>query len=207
MEKVAVMIDGSFLLKVARGKTKSQPTPEQVYKFAMDCIEREREELFRIYYYDCAPYSAKATNPLSKNQIDFASTSIFEWQKGFQDKLSRMDHIAFRRGELSFDGWKIGKKALEGLIKNPRSVEGRDLVPDLKQKRVDIKIGLDIAWLSSKNIVDKIILIAGDADLIPAMKFARREGVQIVLIPLGNWIKQEMREHTDEFRNRNWPCA
>lgn len=204
MKKVAVMIDGSFLLKVARKKSKAQPTPDQVYQFAMDCIDKEREELFRIYYYDCAPYSGKATNPLSKLQIDFSSTSIFEWQKGFQDKLARMDHIAFRRGELSFDGWKIGHKALESLIKNPRAIVDKDLVPDLKQKRVDIKIGLDIAWLSSKNIIDKIVLVAGDADLIPAMKFARREGVQIVLVPLGNWIKQEMREHIDEFRSKNW---
>lgn len=61
-------------------------------------------------------------------------------------------------------------------------------------------IGLDIAWLASKNIVDRIILVTGDADFIPAMKFARREGIQVVLVTLGNKIKPEMREHTDEFR-------
>ncbi|MDT5157346.1 MAG: hypothetical protein QOH51_1703 [Acidobacteriota bacterium] len=48
-----------------------------------------------------------------------------------------------------------------------------------------MKIGLDVAWLASKSIVEKIILVMADSDLIPAMKFARREGVQVVLVTMG----------------------
>ncbi|MEB3102917.1 NYN domain-containing protein [Ferviditalea candida] len=40
----------------------------------------------------------------------------------------------------------------------------------------------NVAWLSSRNTVDKIILVTGDTDLVPAMKFARREGVQVVIV-------------------------
>ena len=116
-----------------------------------------------------------------------------------------MDNVAFRRGVLAFRGWKIKRNSLSEIMGNKRAVEDRDLAPDLEQKRVDIKIGLDIAWLSSKNIIDRIVLVTGDADFIPAMKFARREGIQIVLITLGSSIKQEMKEHIDEFRVINWP--
>lgn len=51
-------------------------------------------------------------------------------------------------------------------------------------KRVDMKIGLDVAWLASKGIVDRIILVTADTDFVPAMKFARREGVQVLLVPM-----------------------
>jgi len=199
------MIDGSFLIKVVQKQTKSFPSAEQVYQFALDCIDKSDEEILRIYYYDCAPYGIAQTNPLSGHEVDFSLTPLHNQQKAFQDKLACMDHIAFRRGVLSFSGWRIGERALQSLMKAPRSLEAKDLVPDLKQKRVDIKIGLDIAWLASKCIVERIILIAGDADLIPAMKFARKEGVQVILITLGNRIQPEMREHTDIFRKTMWP--
>jgi len=32
-----------------------------------------------------------------------------------------------------------------------------------------MKIGLDAAWLASKRIVDRIILVTADSDFIPAM--------------------------------------
>lgn len=203
MKKVAVMIDGGFLIKIAQNIQKSFPTAQQIYDFAMSCIESD-EELLRIYYYDCAPYGATEVKPLSGGTIDFSTSAIHTQQKVLQDKLARMNHIAFRCGVLSFNGWKIGSKALITLLKGSRPITASDLVPDLKQKRVDIKIGLDIAWLSSKSIVDRIVLVAGDADLIPAMKFARREGIQVVLVTLGNRIKPEMYEHTDIFRKMKW---
>lgn len=204
-KKSAVLIDGSFLVKVLYKRLKDHPIPEQVHEFANACLAQE-EELFRIYFYDCPPYANREVNPISQKLIDFSKTPQFNRQISFQDKLARMDNVAFRRGVLAFRGWKIKRNSLSEIMGNKRAVEDRDLAPDLEQKRVDIKIGLDIAWLSSKNIVDRIVLVTGDADFIPAMKFARREGIQIVLINLGSSIKQEMREHIDEFRAISWPA-
>jgi uncharacterized LabA/DUF88 family protein len=48
-----------------------------------------------------------------------------------------------------------------------------------------------------KQQVKVIVLISGDSDFIPAMKFARREGAQLFLVTLGHGIKDEMREHAD----------
>jgi len=75
------------------------------------------------------------------------------------------------------------------------------ITPELKQKHVDIKIGLDVAWLASRRIVDRIALVTADTDFIPAMKFARREGVQVVLVPLGQKPRPDLVEHADELRH------
>ena len=42
-----------------------------------------------------------------------------------------------------------------------------------------------------------IVLVTADSDFIPAMKFARREGAQLMLVPLGNPISQRMFDHSD----------
>jgi len=76
-------------------------------------------------------------------------------------------------------GWKLKCRSQKDLIKTPRACTAADFEPDWSQKRVDMKVGLDVAWLASKDIVDRIILVAVDTEFIPAMKFARHEGVQV----------------------------
>jgi uncharacterized LabA/DUF88 family protein len=58
----------------------------------------------------------------------------------------------------------------------------------LSQKGVDMRIGLDIAALALKRIVQVVVLVTADTDFIPAMKFACREGLQLFLVTLGNSI-------------------
>ena len=41
------------------------------------------------------------------------------------------------------------------------------------------------------------MLVTADSDFIPAMKFARREGAQLLLVTLGHGIRDGMREHAD----------
>lgn len=76
-------------------------------------------------------------------------------------------------------------------------------VPDLElflwgaKKRVDMKIGLNIASITLKKQVDQIILISGDSDFVPAAKLARREGMDFILDPMWNPIKPHLFEHID----------
>ena len=55
-----------------------------------------------------------------------------------------------------------------------------------------------------KRIVDRVILISGDTDMIPAMKLARREGVQVVLVDVapaqGSSLSKALDEDTDLCR-------
>lgn len=121
-------------------------------------------------------------------------------------EIKMLDNVAFRAGELSFDGWIIKRRAAEEIIKSGRALVSDDFAPDLKQKGVDMKIGLDVAWLATKNIVEKIILVTADSDMMPAMKFARREGIQVVLVTMGHSsVKRELKEHADELRSVTFP--
>lgn len=67
----------------------------------------------------------------------------------------------------------------------------------LRQKGVDMRLGLDIAAIALKRLSDTIILIAGDSDFVPAAKLARREGVEIVLDPMWQEVSAELFEHID----------
>jgi uncharacterized LabA/DUF88 family protein len=67
----------------------------------------------------------------------------------------------------------------------------------LRQKGVDMRIGLDIASMTLKRQVDTIILVTGDSDFVPAAKLARREGVEFLLDPLWQRISDELTEHVD----------
>jgi len=63
-----------------------------------------------------------------------------------------------------------------------------------------MRIGIDVATLSLKRIVERIILISGDTDMIPAMKLARREGVQVVLVEIGITLSKSLDEDADLVR-------
>src|SRR5579863_8248395 len=53
-----------------------------------------------------------------------------------------------------------------------------DFHPDFEQRGVDMRIGMDIANLSSKSIRGSDCAGTNDTDCIPAMKHARRSGLQ-----------------------------
>ena len=68
-----------------------------------------------------------------------------------------------------------------------------------------MRIGMDIAALALKKHAQIIVLVTGDSDFVPAMKFARREGAQLFLAPLGHRIKDAMYEHSDRMIEVNLP--
>ena len=88
------------------------------------------------------------------------------------------------------------KELLSGKLK-VEDIQLQDLSLMMKQKGVDMRIGVDIASLAYKKQVNQIILIAGDSDFVPAAKLARREGIDFVLDPLGAKIKENLFEHID----------
>jgi uncharacterized protein (TIGR00288 family) len=205
MKKTAILLDMGFVFHRLRVALSRNPTAVEVRQFALKCLEKD-EEIFRIYCYDCPPYGEKQTHPLSKKIVDFSATPTFSARTKIIGDLKTMDNIAFRSGELSFDGWIISKDATKDILKTGRALIDDDFTPDIKQKGVDMKIGLDVAWLSSKSIVERIILVTADSDFIPAMKFARREGVQVILVTMGHlFVRNELKEHADEFRSVTFP--
>ncbi len=64
-----------------------------------------------------------------------------------------------------------------------------------------MRIGIDIASLAFKKQVDQIILVAGDADFVPAAKLARREGIDFILDSMWNPIHSFLNEHIDGLKS------
>ena len=77
-----------------------------------------------------------------------------------------------------------------------------DYILSVNQKGVDMKIGIDITSLAYKRLVDRIILISGDSDFVPALKLARREGIDIILDPMRAKVKEDLYEHIDGIRTK-----
>lgn len=92
------------------------------------------------------------------------------------------------------------KKLLAGKI-DLQNITEKDLCLSIKQKGVDMRIGIDIVSMAIKKQVDKIVLIAGDSDFVPAAKLARREGVDFVLDPMWAPIKPQLHEHIDGLKS------
>jgi len=205
-KKTAVLIDLGFAVNKLHKSLGRYVTAIDIHRLAVKCLDDIEEELFRIYCYHCAPCSFKLTHPITGLEVDMSSRKTYAHNLRLIDDLKQTDHVAFRSGEIAFQGWRLSHDAVRQIPKTGRSITADDIIPDIKQKGVDMKIGLDVAWLASKSIVERIILITGDSDFIAPMKFARREGVQIVLATLGHkYVKKELREHTDEQREVVFP--
>ena len=204
-KRAAVLVDMGFLLyALYRPLGNRHPSAAEVHEFAVRCIADD-EELFRIYCYHCPPFGGTQRHPLTGNPVHFSQTATYRTMTALIRELSLMDGVAFRAGEIAFNGWVIRKAVAGQIARTNRPLQEGDFQPDIKQKRVDMKIGLDVAWLASKSIVDRLILITGDSDFVPAMKFARREGVQVVFVDLGQLVKQDLRIHADEVRRIKYP--
>lgn len=71
----------------------------------------------------------------------------------------------------------------------------------LRQKGVDMRIGIDIASLALKKQVNTIIMVSGDSDFVSAAKLARREGIDFILDPLWQQINADLFEHIDGLQS------
>jgi len=159
MEKVAVFIDNGYFKIVQKDLNISVD-----YETFSDEIvgNKEHSERFRTYVYDCPPYQS---NPSTPDEISMKSG--FD---SFKYNVSRCRRFEFRTGRLQIqrdeDGLPIKKK------------DGRLLV---KQKGVDMMLGIDVAKLATTKQVQRIIIVAGDSDFVPAISAAKIEGVLVTL--------------------------
>lgn len=199
MGKYAIFLDGGFVKKKLAAQLKRFPSVSDVTSLCEWFENHDRLEgmsLLRAYYYDCPPYEGAETHPLSAEVVDYSGTPQAHRNRALIDSLEMESDFAVRRGELIHAGWKLGKMALRNLPKK-RQVSPSDLVGDISQKGVDIKIGLDVATVALKRIAEVAVLVTGDSDFIPAMKLARKEGMKVYLHPMGHGVRRDLKAHAD----------
>ena len=209
--KTAILVDGGFYRRRAQSRLGEKTAEERADELKKYCYRhlyqhgKPISDLYRIFYYDCLPMDKKVYHPLLQKQIDFSQSELRTWMLAFIEELKKKRKFAIRLGKLADEQAQfllredITRKLCRGTIL-AENLKEQDFMLDVKQKGVDMKIGLDIASLAYKQQVDQIVLISGDSDFVPAAKLARREGIDFILDPLYNPIKPDLFEHIDGLR-------
>lgn len=211
--KTAIFVDGGFYRRRAMQMLGIKSAEERADELVTYCLRHlqhrssQQDELYKIFYYDCLPTDKKLYHPFLKRQIDYSKTDLYKWMQVFIDALKQKRKFVMRLGRLAQKHenicFNLRPKTLKDLCNGKRHFTGLnedDFLLAIEQKGVDMKLGIDIASLAYKKQVERMILISGDSDFVPAAKLARREGVDFILDPLFNHIAPDLSEHVDGIR-------
>ncbi len=110
--------------------------------------------LLRTYFYNCLPYQ------------DYSQTvgdsERYVKALRFHDSLRRLPNFEVRLGRLA-------KRIKDGTCY-------------YEQKMIDTQLTTDLVSLSMKQAIQHAIIVTGDIDFVPAIEFAKNEGVRVHLI-------------------------
>ncbi|TMJ16083.1 MAG: NYN domain-containing protein [Alphaproteobacteria bacterium] len=198
----AILIDGGFMTKKLQGRLDRHVTADDI------CVESARiqalaavadYELLRIYYYDAAPLSDTIQKPVSKERVNLSVTPRSLAAQSLLANLVLKPNFALRMGQLNLspEKWRMKPSAARKLRREARPLQDDDFVLDIQQKGVDLRIGLDMARLALRDMVRAVVVVTGDSDFVPAFKYVRREGVKVILDPMGHNVRPELRHHAD----------
>lgn len=205
MERVIFVVDGEFMRK--------RIISLKAFYFDGSGIRRHclshlgpHEMISRILFYDAMPYTGKGEHPVN-GLIDFAQTPLVARKQQFLTSLRYTPEVALRLGRSAWQSgqWMLDSQKLGELMAGELKVsdiQGSDIYPDIRQKGVDMRLGLDMATIAYKKQADRLVLVANDADYVPAVKLARKEGIKVVLDPLWTRAAEDLREHVDYITNR-----
>ena len=251
IRRIAVLIDGSFFLKRLPNLVEPRycTTPKQVADAARHLCKRHVQHItrsgdgsnrkviwldhvYRLFYYDAAPYDGVSHHPVVNRQVEFGKTEVAAFRRDLFAELRQKRKFALRLGEVKkTSDWRLSPRLtkqvlwigrwikqletsvrdgaactqiaeihlheLQRIIRAWQEIGEQDVSLELRQKGVDMRIGLDIASMTLKRQVDTIVLVTGDSDFVPAAKFARREGVEFLLDPLWQQVSDGLSEHVD----------
>ncbi len=172
-KKVAILVDGDFFIRCYKSHLKKQSGDK--YK------DLNPEKLAHDIHTHCLRHINKKNEELYR---------IF-----FYDCKPLEKRVHYPHTQKALDLSKSSTICITDFTND-------DFIYHAKQKGVDIKIGLDIATLALKKLVQKIVLISGDSDFVPAAKLARVEGIIFTLDPMGNPIREDLEEHIDYLTTR-----
>ena len=218
--KVAILLDSGFYLKKLAGIRRDLDVsdPHAVADSIEQLVDghlRQINEvyrypnpyqlLYRCFFYDAPPYDKKAHLPISGKSIDYAKSKQSLFRRQLLALLRNRPNFALRLGEVinpGDSGWILKPDVQKRLLRGDIAVsdlKDTDFTANLRQKGVDMRIGLDIASLTLKKFVSIIVLVSGDSDFVPAARLARREGVTVILDPLRQSVPPDLSEHVDQM--------
>ena len=162
-----------------------------------------RKLLYRAFYYDARPYGGKRHKPVTGQAVNYAITEQALFRTNLFELLRRQPNMMLRLGEVRKDSdrsWILKSAPQKAVLTERRTVaelQDSDFAPALRQKGVDMMLGIDMASIVLKRHANIVVLVSGDADFVPAAKLARREGARFILDPLWRNVARDLAEHVD----------
>ncbi len=204
LQKTAILIDFAFYIRFRATHSDPVFVADDMIQYCeaiLATVNRTSADLMRIMVYDCEPAQKKVHAPISNKMIDFSKSDTYHFRTQLHQRIVKLRKVALRLGRLNDGGkWQLKSAVLKDLLKGKMQLA--DLTDDhfeydFKQKGVDMRLGLDLATLAAKKLVDQVIIVARDADFMPALKLARREGLDVLLDSLGQSISNDMYRQID----------
>lgn len=92
--KTAILVDGGFYRRRAQSVFGDKTAEERAVELTNYCKRHlnthgEDNDLYRIFYYDCAPSKKRIYHPFLKQQVDLGKTDLFEWTTTFLNELKK----------------------------------------------------------------------------------------------------------------------
>jgi uncharacterized LabA/DUF88 family protein len=153
----AILVDNMYLQNAARVFGIEQLDPR---KFPKAFLRSPPEEHFRTYIFDALPFVPKFN--ATSEQLEYRKK-----KKGYLDAIQYAERISVLLGDV--------RPKQSTCPKCGNSF----IVP--VQKRVDVLISVQLVSLAWSEIVKKIVLVAGDKDLLPALEAIEPTGTIVRL--------------------------
>ena len=144
----AILIDNMYLENAANSFGIGRL---DIRKLAKVLLRTPPEELFRIYIFDALPYIPQQN--ASADQIGRQKR-----KQGYLDAIQYYERVSVELGDVR--------------PKHTRCFKCQNEFNVPVQKLVDVKISVRLTTLAWANTVNKIILVSGDKDLLPAVEAA-----------------------------------
>jgi len=170
MEKCIIFIDGGYLASALRdfGNPKIDHLKFCNYLCGLCDCDVRR---VRTYYYDCLPYQSNPPTPEEKER--------YSKKQRFMTMLKRLPRFEIKLGRLAKYPKPDGKYGFE-------------------QKKVDILLSIDLTRVAISKQIDRVILVAGDSDFVPAIQVAKDAGAITQLVYFPRTVHNELLDACDE---------
>ncbi len=182
LNRVPIFIDGGYLDRVLRDEFNHATIDYQALSQEILAFVHPEAVILRAYYYHCLPYTSRRPTAQESSRFDTMHT--------FLDSINRIPRYEVKLGNLVRRGPdKQGKYTFE-------------------QKMVDVLLSIDLVALSAKGRIMDAVIVAGDADFVPAIDMAKQESVCVWLFHGQNpnhalWDRSDERIRiSDEFVNK-----
>lgn len=212
MEKCAIFIDGGYLDKLL----------EMWGDFSLDYLKFSKKlcdfikvDILRVYYYNCSPIVRRMHETIcskcdEKMEIHFkhyGEKKVF-CEKCYETKFgkkSRFPKFSPEQTKKDQDYHDEREKLYNKLKKLPRFEVKYGYLQIIKgqpkQKLIDVKMSLDVVNKCFEKQIQHAIIVAGDADFIPAIRKARDYGAIIHLFCNENRVNRKLLHEVDEVHN------